>query len=155
MTDNSKEWNEFEKELLEGIREELESFPTEAQQRLRRIMGALATELTSSMEEQDATLFCGSDGNVVVRGFHYPHSVLGEDGPVILPSSSPDVVLGAYSDEYINRAADNLRDEFEDKDQRELEWEQFMNLCAIAIAEKAREEEPFDFAGVPQEWLDE
>lgn len=153
MTDKDRE-REIEEEILRGIREEMGQLTPDARTRLHRIMSALAGELASSMDDQESTLFCGSDGSVVVRGFHYPYSVLGEDGPVILPSSSSDVVLGAYSDEYINRAADTLREEYDDADERELEWENFMNLCAVAIAEKAKEE-PFDFAGVPQEWLDE
>jgi len=153
MADKDRE-REIEEEILRGIRQEMSELDPTARARLHRIMSALAGELSDSMGDGEATLFCGSDGNVVVRGFHYPHSVLGEDGPVILPSSSPDIVLGAYSDEYINRAADALREEYDDSDEREAEWENFMNLCAVAIAEKAREEAPFDFAGVPQEWLD-
>lgn len=118
--------------------------------RLRDAMDTLMNELTSKVdfdgefhtEVPKDLLFIGSDGKRVVKGFHYSREVLGEDGPVILVSSSPFVIIGAFSDEYVQQDAEDIDNCYDTFDEKQAAWEQQMANYAILIAEKHDESPP-------------
>ena len=106
------------------------------------LSGALEGEMAIEGEAPRDLLFVGSDGKRVVKGFHYSREVLGEDGPVILPSSSPFVIIGAFSDEYIREGADEIESSYDTYEEQQAAWEQQMAHYAILIAEKHDESPP-------------
>ena len=118
--------------------------------RLREALDSLMNELSGNLDDEveftgrapEDLLFIGSDGKRVVKGFHYAREVLGEDGPVILPSSSPFVIIGAFSDEYIREGADEIESSYDTFEERQAAWEQQMAHYAILIAEKHDESPP-------------
>jgi len=118
--------------------------------RLREALDTLMKELSDKVdigaefrtEAPRDLLFVGSDGSRVVKGFHYSREVLGEDGPVILPSSSPFVIIGAFSDEYVQSDADEIESCYDTFDEKQAAWEQQMATYAMLIADKHDESPP-------------
>jgi hypothetical protein len=101
----------------------------------RDYIAELFTSMASSAEEVAPTdiLFVGSDGERIVKCFHYPEKALGETGPVIIPSSNKNIILAAFSDEFIQTRADDIQDIFADMDMANDAWNQFMQECAVEI----------------------
>jgi len=118
--------------------------------RLREALDVMKKELSGKIDigaelasgTPGDLLFVGSDGNRVVKGFHYSRKVLGEDGPVILPSSSPFVLIGAFSDEYIQSCADEIEDCYDTPSEKQAAWEQQMADYAMRIADKHDDSPP-------------
>ena len=131
-----------EKMIRAKIEEHLRALPPEEFARIADVAGLLAAEMAEQEEDPDSSmLFCGSDGNVVVKAYHYSRELIGGDGPVCLPSSNNKVVLGAFSNEFIQRQSDEIRNEFPfDEFAREKAWEQFLNGCATDLAKVANAE---------------
>lgn len=113
---------------------------------LEELLSTLSSELTEQMSPPPDLLFIGSDGKRVVKGLHYPREVLGEDGPVILPSASEFVILGAYSDEFIRDEANDIAGQFFDNDERETAWHSLMADYAYSIAKKFDDNPPEDYS---------
>jgi hypothetical protein len=103
--------------------------------------------MASSADEVTPTdlLFVGSDGERVVKCFHYPIKVLGDDGPVIIPSSNKNIILAAFSDEFIQTRADDIQDIFADMDMANDAWNQFMQECAVEVVDTYDATPPQDF----------
>lgn len=118
---------------------------------LDELLSSLAGELAEQMTPPGDLLFVGSDGKRVVKGLHYPREVLGEDGPVILPSASHFVILGAYSDEFIQREADDIAGLFDDNDEREDAWQRLMAEYAYSISKKFDDNPPADYSQLFEE----
>lgn len=118
---------------------------------LEELLSSLAGELVEQMTPPKDLLFVGSDGKRVVKGFHYPREVLGEDGPVILPSASQFVILGAYSDEFIQREADEIAGLFDDYEERDDAWERLMAEYAYDISKKFDDNPPEDYSKLFEE----
>lgn len=93
--------------------------------------------MASSADEVAPTdlLFVGSDGERVVKCFHYPIKVLGKNGPVIIPSANKNIILAAFSDEFIQTRADDIQDIFADIDMANDAWNQFMQECAVEVVD--------------------
>ena len=134
--------NEFEpneEELLEFIAK----LPKEAVAAMSAVLHTLVKEVLGTIHNEHDVLFCGSNGQNVVKCLHYDRSVLGgEDGPIIFPSSNPMVLLGAYSNEYIERKVDEHRNIFSEPEMLESEWQLFLNSLAEDIAAAHSGEEP-------------
>lgn len=113
---------------------------------LAELLGSLAGELVEQMAPPKDLLFVGSDGHRVVKCLHYPRNVLGEDGPVILPSASQFVILGAISDEFIQRDADEIAGLYDDLEERDDAWQQLMTDYALCISEKFDNNPPEDYS---------
>jgi hypothetical protein len=118
---------------------------------LEELLSSLAGELVEQMTPPKDLLFVGSDGKRVVKGLHYPREVLGEDGPVILPSASQFVILGAYSDEFIQREADEIAGLFDDYEERDDAWERLMAEYAYDISKKFDDNPPEDYSKLFEE----
>jgi len=118
---------------------------------LEQLLSSLAGELVEQMTPPKDLLFVGSDGKRVVKGLPYPREVLGEDGPVILPSASQFVILGAYSDEFIQREADEIAGLFDDYEERDDAWERLMAEYAYDISKKFDDNPPEDYSKLFEE----
>lgn len=69
---------------------------------------------------------------------HYDRKLLGGvDGPVIFPSANPMVVIGAYSNEFIENKAAEFRTSYADSEDCEQQWHLFLNGLADEVAYKA------------------
>lgn len=116
--------------------------------RLRQNLNDLANDLLDHGREIERTetpsdvLFIGSNGTQVVKGLHYSREVLGSDGPVILPSSSPSVIIGAYSDEFIHAEAEGISSRYDTYEEQSQAWEEQMAFYAVEIARKYNESPP-------------
>ena len=132
---------ENDKVIRAKIEDALRAMPREEFEKIAGIAGLLAAEMAEQQSEGESSmLFCGSDGRVVVKAYHYPRELIGSDGPICLPSSNDLVVIGAYSDEFIQRQSDEIRNEFPfDEMAREKAWEQFLNICATELAKVAND----------------
>lgn len=124
------------------------SLTSEDRARLRENLNAMVNELYIQDETIEKTeipsdlLFIGSNGSHVVKGLHYSREVLGSDGPVILPSSSSMVIVGAYSDEFIAQATDEIQAQYDSYEEQSEAWERQMESYALAIARKYEENPP-------------
>ena len=118
---------------------------------LSELLSSLAGELVEQMTPPKDLLFVGSDGYRLVKCLHYPREVLGEDGPVILPSASEFVILGALSDEFIQHDADEIAGLFDDAEERDDAWYHLMTEYALTISEKFDDNPPEDYSNLFKE----
>ena len=118
---------------------------------LSELLSSLAGELVEQMTPPKDLLFVGSDGYRLVKCLHYPREVLGEDGPVILPSASEFVILGALSDEFIQHDADEIAGLFDDAEDRDDAWYHLMTEYALTISEKFDDNPPEDYSNLFKE----
>ena len=129
----------------------ISSMSPDDRDRLRENLNALALESTLASEKIEKTeipsdlLFIGSDGNRVVKGLHYARDVLGGDGPIILPASSPAVIVGAYSDEFVQLEAEDISEQYHTYEEQSVEWERRMAVFAMRIAQRYDEDPPSNF----------
>lgn len=139
----------MEPQEIEQLRDEilkfLMSLPGQDTLKLKDLMAKLSTEMVETTADGNDVLFCGSDGNTIIKAVHFPRSVLGEDGPVILPSADPKVILAAFADEFVQGNLDEVRNVFADLEVREHQWEQFLNGLAVKVSRKHAETEEFDW----------
>lgn len=139
----------MEPEEIEQLRDEILKFlialPGKQTLKLKDLMARLSTEMVETTTNGNDVLFCGSDGNTIIKAVHFPRSVLGEDGPVILPSADSKVILAAFADEFVQSNLDEVRNVFQDLEVREHQWEQFLNSLAAKVSRKHAESEEFDW----------
>lgn len=140
----------MEPEEIEQLRDEILKFlialPGKQTLKLKDLMSKLGTEMVETGAEGGTdVLFCGSDGKTIIKAVHFPRSVLGEDGPVILPSADSKVILAAFADEFVQSNLDEVRNVFQDLEVREHQWEQFLNSLAAKVSRKHAESEEFDW----------
>ena len=139
----------MEPEEIEQLRDEILNFlmslPGPETLKLKDLMDKLGSEMIETTSDGNDVLFCGSDGNTIIKAVHFPRSVLGEDGPVILPSADPKVILAAFADEFVQGTLDEVRNVFADPKVREHQWEQFLNGLAVKVSRKHAETEDFDW----------
>ena len=119
----------------EQLKKFIETLPPAVLTAMAGVLNVLVKEVIGTIHKEHDVLFCGSNGQNVVKCLHYDRSVLdGEDGPVIFPSANPLVLLAAYSNEYIERKVDEYRNLFSDPELMEAEWQLFLNSLAEEIA---------------------
>lgn len=142
--DDYPDFDDFED--LEEFANFAASLDSEGRKGLDELLSSLAGELVEQMSPPGDLLFVGSDGKRVVKGLHYPREVLGEDGPVILPSASQFVILGAYSDEFIRSEADDIAGLFDSDEERDDAWNRLMAEYAYSISKKFDDNPPEDYS---------
>ena len=134
---------------IETLRDEimkfLQSMPGPETIKLKNLMDKLAEQMIETQGDGNDVLFCGSDGQTIIKAVHFPRSVLNEDGPVILPSADSNVILAAFSDEFVQSNLDEVRNVFSDKSVREHQWEQFLNSLAAKVSRAHAESQDFDW----------
>lgn len=133
-------------ELKEQILSYLMAMPSHETEKLKGLMDKLAEQMIETQKDGNDVLFCGSDGQTIIKAVHYPRSVLQEDGPVILPSADSKVILAAFADEFVQGNLDEVRNVFQDPEVREHQWEQFLNSLAVKVSRKNAETPDFDWA---------
>lgn len=121
-------------EALNDLMEFLLSLPGEEREKLRDVISTMLVEVREIAKEGSDVLFMGSDGKRVVKGLHYPREVLGSDGPVILPSAFKNIIIGAFSDEFVEEQARDIEETIDNDEERQAAWEELMNTLAIHIA---------------------
>ena len=125
------------------LRDFIATLPPAVLAAMAGVLNVLVQEVIGTIHKEHDVLFCGSNGQNVVKCLHYDRSVLnGEDGPVIFPSSNTLVLLAAYSNEYIERKVAEYRNLFSDPELMEAEWQLFLNSLAEDIAARHSGEEP-------------
>ena len=132
-------------ELKEQILSYLMAMPSHETEKLKGLMDKLAEQMIETQKDGNDVLFCGSDGQTIIKAVHYPRSVLQEDGPVILPSADSKVILAAFADEFVQGSLDEVRNVFQDPEVREHQWEQFLNSLAVKVSRKNAETPDFDW----------
>jgi hypothetical protein len=126
----------------------LNEMPEEERNKLRESVASMVTELQMRSEKLDESggptdiLFIGSNGRRVVKGLHYPREALGGDGPVILPTSTSHLILGAFSDEKVKSDADDIESQYDTYEEQSEAWERQMAEYAIIITDKFESEQP-------------
>ena len=140
----------MDKQEIEQLKDQILSYlmamPSHETEKLKGLMDKLAEQMIETQKDGNDVLFCGSDGQTIIKAVHYPRSVLQEDGPVILPSADSKVILAAFSDEYVQGSLDEVRNVFQDSEVREHQWEQFLNSLAVKVSRKNAETPDFDWA---------
>ena len=121
-------------DIREELLEHLKSLPDAEVHKLNGILSILVREMVETQVSEHDVLFCGSNGETVIKALHYPRSLLGDkDGPVLMPSADPKVLLAAYSNEYIQHNVESTRNIFTDPAVCEVQWEAFLNSLAEEI----------------------
>lgn len=121
-------------EAINDLMEFLLGLPATEREKLRDVISTMLDEIREISKEGSDVLFMGSDGKRVVKGLHFPRDVLGSDGPVILPSAFKNIIIGAFSDEFVEEQARDIEETIEDENERQAAWEELMNTFAIHIA---------------------
>lgn len=132
-------------ESMNDLIEFLLSLPDTEREKLRDVVSTMLEEVREIAKEGSDVLFMGSDGKRVVKGLHFPREVLGSDGPVILPSAFKNIIIGAFSDEFVEEQARDIEETIENDDERQAAWEELMNTFAIHIAFEFDASPPGDF----------
>jgi|GEM_PF-1665354 len=129
---------EFFLEILRGV-------PLDQRNNLKDVIDTFLLEVTGE-EDPDGgprkdVLFIGSSGSHVVKCLHYPRDVIGGDGPILLPTSSKFLIIGAYADEFINERANEIHQDYDTTEEQNDAWTQLMNAYAVDIVH-AHEQQP-------------
>ena len=140
----------MDKQEIEQLKDQILSYlmamPSHETEKLKGLMDKLAEQMIETQKDGNDVLFCGSDGQTIIKAVHYPRSVLQEAGPVILPSADSKVILAAFADEFVQMSLDEVRNVFQDPEVREHQWEQFLNSLAVKVSRKNAETPDFDWA---------
>lgn len=66
------------------------------------VTAAMLQELEETELQQHNVMFVATDGHYAIKAIHVPESAINNvNGPVLFPSSNPNVILAAFSKEYI------------------------------------------------------
>lgn len=70
------------------------------------------SEMQETKEEEHNVIFIGTDGDKAIKAIHVPAASLnGKDGPVLFAGADEDLVIAAFSREYIDSNAQRISDE--------------------------------------------
>jgi len=111
----------------------LTSLSPQELQSVRAVMKQLAIEIVETQQDGNDVLFCGSNGEYVVKCLHYSRDALGYDEPRQLPSANDFVLLFACSNEFIDKKAEEIRTIFVDPVDQQSQWENFLNSLAMEL----------------------
>jgi hypothetical protein len=121
---------------------------------VRAMEGAgLSTELINAMEselkevdsQRHNVIFVSTNGQNVVKAIHVPASALNnEDGPVVFPGAEKNVLIAAFSRDFIYKEVQRLED-VEDEDDRNDFWGEFLGELCHKI-EMEIENKPVDWS---------
>ena len=140
-----------EEEILDFLR----SLPPELIEQIQNVVQALISELIFTPNKEHDVVFCGSNGKNVIKCVHYDRAVLGDDGPIILPSSNPLVTLAAISTEKVNETVAEYKNIYPDPELCESHWQAFLDSTAVEIAHLAETIVPVRWEQLLDEGFDE
>jgi hypothetical protein len=73
------------------------------------VAAAMLEELEETEQREHNVMFVSTDGHYAVKAIHVPESSINNvNGPVLFPSSNPNVILAAFSKEYIQEQVDYI-----------------------------------------------
>jgi hypothetical protein len=127
----------------------------ELSEQLQLVIAALIAELVLTPNKEQDVVFCGSNGQNVIKCVHYDRAVLGGDGPVILPSSNPLVTLGAISTQTVEKTVATFKNIYPDPKMCESHWQTFLDNMANDIADLAKTQTPARWEQLLDEGFDE
>ena len=123
--------------------------PRNSGPRFGELWRLLAGELAETRESGNSVLLVTIGGKSVVKILLCPGQALdAEEGPTLLPSADHRIILAVVSNETVAETIDGLRQDFADKEVREIRWRMWLQeLCAEVLDKSARrssEDDPFD-----------
>ncbi len=133
VVESMDDFNDFDDE--QDLMDYINSLPENQRNKLHELLTALITELHSTTTTDKDVVFCGSNGEKVIKCISTGIDGLGENGPVILPSSNETVILFAVANEYLEEEVDSLRNIYTDPELLEQEWQKFLDDLAWRAAE--------------------
>ena len=122
-------------EDAQDLMDYINSLPENQKNKLHELLSALILELHTATTSDKDVVFCGSNGEKVIKCISTGLDGLGENGPVILPSSNETVILFAVANEYLEQEVDSLRNIYTDPELLEQEWQKFLDDLARRAAE--------------------
>jgi hypothetical protein len=91
------------------------------------VAAAMLEELEETEQKEHNVMFVSTDGHYAVKAIHVPESSIGNvNGPVLFPCSNPNVILAAFSKEYIQEQINYI--ENLDAGLRDDAWVEFLEL---------------------------
>ena len=121
----------------QSMMEFINSLPKEQKDQLHELLNVLVYELFSTTNKEQDVVFCGSNGTSVIKCLNASRSSLGEDGPVLLPSSNPTVILFAVATEYLQETVESYKNLYPDPELCEQEWQKFFDSLATQASQLA------------------
>ena len=115
----------------------LNGLPAEQKEKLHDLLSVLVQELFTTTTTDNDVVFCGSNGQKVIKCVTCAREALGEDGPVILPSSNSTVILFCVSTEFLEAQVESFRNLYPDSELCEQEWQKFLDSLANDAANLA------------------
>lgn len=137
------------------ILEFLDNLPPELAEQLQHLVQALISELLLTPNKEHDVVFCGSNGKNIIKCVHYDRKVLGDDGPIILPSANPLVTLAAISTQKVNETVSEYKNIYPDPELCESHWQSFLDSMANDIAHMAETRSPARWEQLLDEGFDE
>jgi hypothetical protein len=135
VVESMDELNNFDFDDEQDLMDYINSLPEEQKNKLHELLGSLISELHATTTTDKDVVFCGSNGEKVIKCISTGLAGLGENGPVILPSSNETVILFAVANEYLEQEVDSLRNVYTDPELLEQEWQKFLDDLACRAAE--------------------
>lgn len=129
----------------EQIRDFLGSLSSSGRAYLRDLFSQLAIEIAEARQEDSDVLFCGSNGETIIKCLHYPREVLGFDEPTLIPSGNNQISLWACSNEFVDAQIDSIKNCFPNDEAAQEEWSNYLNDLAHSLAQEARVVPPLGF----------
>lgn len=91
------------------------------------VAAAMLEELEETEQKEHNVIFVATDGAYAIKAIHVPESSINNvNGPVLFPSSNPNVILAAFSKEYIQEQIDYI--ERLSPGLRDESWVEFLEL---------------------------
>ena len=82
----------MDKQEIEQLKDQILSYlmamPSHETEKLKGLMDKLAEQMIETQKDGNDVLFCGSDGQTIIKAVHYPRSVLQEDVTFAIPQDS-------------------------------------------------------------------
>lgn len=89
------------------------------------VVSTVASELEETEDPVHNVLFVATTGRNTIKAIHVPQEALnGQPGPVLFTAANPNVVIAAFSREFISDNSDSV--ESLPEDQQEDAWAAFM-----------------------------
>jgi hypothetical protein len=89
------------------------------------VAAAMLEELEETEQQVHNVMFVATDGQYAIKAIHVPESSIGNvNGPVLFPCSNPNVILAAFSKEYIQAQIEYI--ENLDAGLRDEAWVEFL-----------------------------
>ena len=89
------------------------------------VAAAMLEELEETEQKVHNVMFVATDGRYAIKAIHVPESSIGNvNGPVLFPCSNPNVILAAFSKEYIQSQIEYI--ENLDAGLRDEAWVEFL-----------------------------